>query len=173
MCRKPEKHGGARECRAAIRLRPGYAPAYVNLADLYRAEGRDGEAESVLREGLAAAPDDAALHHALGLLLVRRGRAAEALAELERAVQLDANDARYAYVLGIALHSAGHTERALAVLETARTRRPGDRDVLMALATINRDRGNAAAAREYAAQLSAVDPDDPGVRSLRQQLGMR
>ena len=39
-----------------IRLHPGFVPAYANLADLLRQQGRDGDGERVLQQGLAAAP---------------------------------------------------------------------------------------------------------------------
>ncbi|MFP5286035.1 MAG: ammonia-forming cytochrome c nitrite reductase subunit c552, partial [Thermoanaerobaculia bacterium] len=85
--------------RNALRLDPGFAPAYVNLADLYRLQGRDAEGEALLRQ----APDEAGVHHALGLLLVRLGRLDEALPELARAVELAPGEARYAYVYEVAL----------------------------------------------------------------------
>src|SRR5439155_608904 len=42
--------------RRAVRLQPSFMPPYVNLADLYRAQGRDPEGERVLREALAREP---------------------------------------------------------------------------------------------------------------------
>ncbi len=59
------------EYKAALRLSPQYAPAAANLAELYRRLGRETDAEAVLRAGLAASPQDAGLHYALGLTLVR------------------------------------------------------------------------------------------------------
>ena len=97
-------------------MEPGYAPAYANLADLYRTQGRDDEGERVLREGLLAAPDSAEIHHAMGLLLVRAKRNDEAMSFLERAAELRPGEARYGYVLGVALHSTGESDRALTVL---------------------------------------------------------
>jgi Flp pilus assembly protein TadD len=91
--------GAEASYRNALRLDPGFAPAYVNLADLYRLQGRDAEGETLLRR----APDDASVHHALGLLLVRLGRLDEALPELARAVELAPGEARYAYVYEVAL----------------------------------------------------------------------
>lgn len=38
------------EYRRAIALDPTYQQAYANLADLYRARGVDGEAETVLKQ---------------------------------------------------------------------------------------------------------------------------
>ena len=71
----------------------------MNLADLYRARGRDAEGERILREGLKIAPKNAILHHALGLALVRMKRADAALGEFERATLLEPENARFAYVL--------------------------------------------------------------------------
>ena len=68
-----------RKCKAAIRLDPLFLPAYVNLADLYRASGRDADGERILREGLKVAPNTAMLHYALGLALVRMKHTEDAL----------------------------------------------------------------------------------------------
>ena len=78
--------GAIAEYRKAIELDPTYVQAYANLADLYRARGVDGEAEAVLRSGIAKTPDAAALHHALGLVLVRQKRTADALQRIGRGV---------------------------------------------------------------------------------------
>jgi tetratricopeptide (TPR) repeat protein len=158
-----------RELATAIRIAPWFVPGYVNLADLYRATGRDGEGETLLRRAVAIAPENADAHHALGLLLVRQHRLDDALIELERATTLRP-DARNAYVLGVALHSVGKTARAVEVLDAAHDRHPGDRDVLVALVTINRDRGAMEDARRQADALVALAPDDPGARRLRDEL---
>ena len=159
------------EYRRAIRMAPGFAPAYVNLADLYRALGRDGEGEQVLREGMRAVPGGAALHHALGLLLVREKKTPQALVELKKATELDARNPRFAYVYAVALESSGRIEQALAALRAAHAMRPSDRDVLIALATFSRKKGDVAAALAYARQLAAQNPADTGAQQLLQELG--
>jgi len=72
------------EYKAALRLSPRYAPAAINLADLYRQLGRDGDGENVLRAAVAASPQDAGLHHALGLTLTRLKRPDQALGSRRR-----------------------------------------------------------------------------------------
>jgi len=90
------------EYRAALQLDRGFVPAWANLADLMRMLGREAEVESTLREGLSVAPDAAALHHALGLSLVRQQRSSEALSELRRATELDPTNQRFKYVYDVA-----------------------------------------------------------------------
>jgi len=90
------------EYRAALQLDRGFVPAWANLADLMRMLGREAEVESTLREGLSVAPDAAALHHALGLSLVRQQRRSEALRELRRATELDPANQRFKYVYDVA-----------------------------------------------------------------------
>ena len=147
---------GEEELKAAIRLDPFFIPAYVNLADLYRARGRDAEGESILQDGLKVAPKNAMLHHALGLVFVRMKRMDQALRELERATGLEPGNARFAYVYGVALHSTGKVEAAMARLEKALLAHPNDRDILQALASFNEARGDAAAAKKYAERYQKV-----------------
>jgi Flp pilus assembly protein TadD len=158
------------EYSAARRLDPSFTPAAVNLADLLRATGDEARAEQVLRDALAADPGSAAARHALGLALVRQGRRSEALAELARAVELAPDDARHATVYAVALHGAGRVPEALAVLAATHERRPLDRDVLVTLATLQRDAGDRAAALRHARALLALAPDDPAARALVEEL---
>ena len=96
------------EYRAALALDPRFVPAWANLADLRRLQGREAEVEASLREGLKLTPDAAALHHSLGLSLVRQQRKAEALRELKRATDLEPGNARYKYVYDVAAAELGH-----------------------------------------------------------------
>lgn len=145
------------ELAAALRLDPSFTPARVNLADLYRAVGRDADGERVLREGLASFPDEAALHHALGLRLVRAERLADAMVSLRRAADLAPESPRYAWVYAIALDSAGRSGEALRVLRASRARHPADRDTLVALVDLLRQRGDGPAAAGYAQDLASLD----------------
>ena len=94
----------------------------MNLADLHRAAGRDAEGLGVLQRALEIHPENAELHHALGLLLVRIDQADKALLALRRASELAPEHARYAYVLAVALQSRGEIDAARRAVEPFRGR---------------------------------------------------
>jgi Flp pilus assembly protein TadD len=158
------------EYRTALKLMPAFGAAYVNLADLYRMQSRDVEGEKVLRQGVAASPRDAGIHHSLGLTLVRLKRLPEAIAELKRAAELAPGDPRYAYVYGMALDAAGDAKRAMQTLKAASARHPGSRNLLEALVTVSAKAGDAASANDALRRLEALSPGDPRTRALLKDL---
>ncbi|HLN49177.1 MAG TPA: tetratricopeptide repeat protein [Steroidobacteraceae bacterium] len=159
------------QLRAALALDRKFAPGYVNLSDLLRAQRRDAQAEEILRDGLKQAPGAAALHYALGLTLVRLGRSVDALAELKRAAKLAPDDARFAYVYAVGLNGAGKSAAALAEIERALAHEPDNRDLLNAAITFRRDSGDAVGARRYAERMLQSYPDDPDAKALMRELG--
>jgi predicted CXXCH cytochrome family protein len=150
----------------AIQIAPRFVPAMINLADLYRQQGRDQDGLAVLQNAVETAPNLAEAHFALGLAKVRQSAPREAVAALTRAAELAPDTPRYAYVLAIALNSNGRWLDALKVLREAHDRAPYDRDLLYALATINRDRKLTQAAITYARKLVALDPSDEQAQQL-------
>ncbi|MCP4382964.1 MAG: tetratricopeptide repeat protein [Hyphomicrobiales bacterium] len=158
------------EYLAALQLSEQFAPAAVNLADLYRALGANDRAEEVLLKGISVSPDDPGLHHALGLTLVRMDRSSEALAELQLAMELDETNDRYAYVYAVALHSTGDPAGAIDLLAKYVIEHPGNREILLALVAFNRDAGDIASALQYAEQLLELSPDDPQISRLVDEL---
>jgi Flp pilus assembly protein TadD len=148
------------EFKAALRLSPQYAVAAVNLADLYRAVGRDSDGLDVLRTALVASPRDAALHYALGLALVRLKKVDEALKELQRAAALAPDQSQYAYAYAVGLKSNGDAINAIAVLKQNLIRHPADRNTLIALISFYRELGNKDAATDYARRLVKAFPSD-------------
>jgi Flp pilus assembly protein TadD len=162
-----------RELQTALHLDSSYVPAMVNLADLYRIQHREAEAQNVLEKAIAVAPTAAEPIHALGLLKARLGQQREALDLFAKAAMLQPATARYAYVYGVALHSYGEVEKAIAVLKKAHDARPTDRDVLIGLITFQRDKGDFRAAASYADKLLQLSPDDTQVVALRNSLNQQ
>ena len=73
-------------------------------------------------------------------------------------------------VYAIALNSVGRSEEAIAVLEQTHDRLPGNRDILVKLVMMNRDRGNIESAIDYAEKLARLSADDPNLQRLIDQL---
>ena len=153
--------------RTALRLDQRFTPARANLADLYRAQGRESEAEAELEAGLAIDPESADLHFALGLARVRAHRLQAAIESLARAAELAPEHGRYAYVHAVALDSAGRTGEALPILEAAQGRDPANREILVALVQFNAKLGQREAAGRWLDRLATLAPGDPTVEQLR------
>ena len=156
--------------RTALVLDDTYLPALLNLADVFRARGRDDLGEETLLAALEQHPEASELHHAVGLLKVREGNLDEALSWLERAASSSPENVRFTYVYGVALGSSGELAQAVQVLDGALVAHPFDRDLLTGLATYSRDLGELDAAIGYAKRLVEVLPDDAGARQLLSQL---
>ena len=76
----------------------------------------------------------------------------------------------FTYAYALALNKTGQSAQAIRVLITALARHPGDRDILFALAALERDAGELAAARQHARQLVERDPNDGEARALQESL---
>ena len=102
---------------------------------------------------------------------MRAKRLPEALPAFKRATELDPDATRYAYVYAVALNSSDQSQAAIAELERAHARRPGDVEIVSALATMSRDRGDRDAALAWARKLVELAPQNPQARALLESLG--
>ena len=160
--------------RKALDLDRAFTPARVNLADLYRALGREPEAKAELEQGLTLARTNAEradLHHARGLAAVRAGQMDVALDHLASAARLAPAQTHYAWVYAVALDGVGRTPAAIAVLEGAQHRAPRNRDLLVALVRYQAKQGDTAAARDWLDALRAAAPGDPALQQLEAAAG--
>ena len=94
----------------------------------------------------------------------------EGLVSLERASQLAPKISRYSYVYGIALNGQGRSKEAVQVMSRALMGDRNDRDLLFALATINRDLGRLEDARGFAQRLVLAFPEDTAAAQLKRSL---
>jgi tetratricopeptide (TPR) repeat protein len=154
----------------SLQMEPRSIVARINTVDVLRMQGEEVRAEELLRDGLRRTPDNAALRHSLGLLLVRTDRPDEGVDELREAAQLAPDLSRYVYVLGIALNSFGRSDEAIQVFRDARERFDTDFDIAWALATILRDRGEYQEAVAIAAELVYRHPGNQDVAALLQSM---
>jgi predicted CXXCH cytochrome family protein len=157
----------------AIEEAPYFVPAYVNLADLDRMEGRDDDAVARLREALALAPETATVRYALGLALHRTGHAQEALAEFARAAQSAPDQPQLTLAWALSLDAAGRRGEAIDALAAAIDEERGSGDLRHALVSLLRDDGQLEQARGRLQQWLEQSPDDPRAKSLAAELGGR
>jgi predicted Zn-dependent protease len=130
--------GAARRMRSGgPSLDSGFVPAWVNLADYLRATGDETAAGAALRDGLRHSPDNASLHYALGLTLIRQRQIPGALDEFKAAARLAPGDAHMGYVYGVALHDTGNPRAGVAQLMDVLKGHPDNVEVLQALAAMH------------------------------------
>ena len=118
----------------ARKLAPNYLPAMLNLADVYRARGRDDLGEPLLREALRMYPRSGDAYHMLGLLHDRTSRTPESVALFRQASQLAPDNPQYALVHAVSLAETGELAQAIGVLEAALRRFPANAALEQALA---------------------------------------
>ena len=82
---------------------PSFAGPHVNLAIVYRREGRDDEAEAALGRALEIAPGHAVANNELGVLYREQGEFGQAEAAYRRAIAGDPEYALAHYNLGVLL----------------------------------------------------------------------
>jgi tetratricopeptide (TPR) repeat protein len=152
--------------RRSIALDPSFAPAYANLADLKRTQGDEAGCLTILQQGLELLPEEASLHHALGLALTRQRRYNQAIPALATAARLAPDNPRYAYVHGVALASTGNTDGGIKVLKRAHKRHPTNIDILIAIIQYLRQAGQTDAAKPYEDTLRKHAGRDPAIRQL-------
>ena len=89
---------------------------------------------------------------------------------VRKAAEIESNSARYGYVYAVALNATGRPDRAIEVLAGVLENNPKDRDVLIALITINRDRGMPKRALQYAEKLITAYPQHQMAHRLIMEL---
>jgi len=150
----------------SLRIEPSYVPALLNLADYYRANGREPEADKLLKKALEVAPDSGAVQYSYALSMIRGGDYQGSLKHLKLSTeQIDASP-RYVYVYAVALDELGQLEQAIAVLKAADERWPNQYDLLITLVTYIEKTEDSSSALRYLGRLTAIAPNAPEVKDM-------
>jgi len=150
--------------KEALRLQPYFVPAYVNFANFYQKSGNEKAAFEVFRQGVGVLPDDASLHHALGLWYVRHKNPDQALQHIKTAAELEPDNARYQYVYAIAL-AERDVKAAIVILEASLKKHTGDVATLYALSSYYETLGQSASAQHYLQRAEALRNFVPKINS--------
>lgn len=104
------------DLKLALKRNPSWVPGLVNLADLYRASGRDAQAGGLLQQAIALSPRTAQVRIATALWHVRQGNMGSALSLLAEGHR-SGPEAGIGYVYAVALSSAGQADKAMDVVD--------------------------------------------------------
>lgn len=107
--------------KTAARLDPGYADAWLSLADLFRQKGELDKALPSVLQALALSPASFAVLCMAADIEMARGNSREAVGYLRRAIEIQADSAEAWAKLGIALVLCGDSIPAIDALEKAHT----------------------------------------------------
>jgi tetratricopeptide (TPR) repeat protein/mono/diheme cytochrome c family protein len=154
----------------AIRLKPSYANARVNLGILLQTQGRIAEAISQFRAAIAADAGSFEAHLNLGTALTGTPELAEAAEQLQRAVAIDDGSAEAHNNLAVALGSLGRLTDAIAHLERAIEIDPRYADAHSNLGFALAQAGRRAEALAHLQQALRINPDHAGAREHLSQL---
>jgi tetratricopeptide (TPR) repeat protein len=159
---KGRTDGAVSQFQEAIRLKPGYASARVNLGIALLSQGHADEAIGQFQEAIRLKPDDARAHNNLGNALDKQGRTGEAISQYQETIRLKPDDAGARYNLGSALLSQGRTGEAISQFQETIRLKPDDADarVNLGIALFNQGRtGEAISQYQEAIRLKPDDAD--------------
>jgi tetratricopeptide (TPR) repeat protein len=150
----------------AIAHAPGfYLEAQGNKASSLLSLQRTAEAEAVLRDILAVAPQDRTALETIGQLLVASGRAAETEPFVRTLLTLSPDDPDLHFTLGGLMARAERYEDALASLGEALRLRPDYAQALHAKGIIHYDSARFDESLPFVERAAALAPDDPEIVS--------
>jgi Tfp pilus assembly protein PilF/mono/diheme cytochrome c family protein len=142
-----------------LQRNPDDVSLHDDIATLYMAVGRTGEAIAQFSESVRLTPEAAAGYFNLGTALAAAGRIDESIAQFGRALQLQPDYALALNNLGSVLVAKGQTEEAVAQYRRALGISPGNIDALNnignALSRLNR----LDEALDYLRRALAIDPE--------------
>lgn len=102
----------------SIRIEPFFAPAYLNLAELYRRKKNEMASITILKQGLQTIPDHGQMLYSLGLAHIRTKQGDKAIKYFEQATQASPNNANFHYIYGLSLENT-QAEKAQKAINSA------------------------------------------------------
>jgi tetratricopeptide (TPR) repeat protein len=142
-----------------LRQDPGSTQTLLDLSDLLIEMHRWDEAGEKIRRAIELAPEDPASHFCYGRWLLHRGRDEQAIAALKRSLQLDPTFPGAHLLLGELHHRRQELADARQHLRAELMLRPEEQQILMDLANLLIDVGEARAAVACLKRLTQLVPD--------------
>ena len=171
MLREGSVQEALEQFRLATSEEPWLALAHTHLGTAYMQDGAFGPAEASLSRALELEPDDVDALGNLGLLFATMpGRNADARRLFERAVRAEPNSAVAQANLGTWYLNNGYASAAIDRLQAAVALAPTYVGGMINLALAYARTGEYAAARRYAEQALALEPDNAAALQILEAL---
>lgn len=161
--------GAAEAFQRAVDLAPGDAGGWASLGLMLATADRSDEAIDALRRAVEIDPGQTAAARNLGLSLMKAGRPADAREVYKSLAAQLPQDADVMAWLGHASAAADDIETAFAAYTRALQIKPGNQNVELTLALVERDLGLFSASRGRFERLLTARPDDPVLRFAQAQ----
>ena len=126
----------ANRFRQVLEIKPAYAYAHLQLANVLARLEQSEEAVHHCREVLRLQSDSVDAHFGLGRLLAAKGELDEAILHYEQAVRLVPDSSQYRYALGAALTTTGRAPEAVPHFRQMLEQQPESVSALNALAWV-------------------------------------
>jgi tetratricopeptide (TPR) repeat protein len=149
---------------------PSTAPGEDLIGFIYAAAGQQDEAITHFRKSIQKAPDFAAAHYHLGVVLWLKKDQANALQELQSAVRFNPNVIDYRYRLGAAYIETGSNDKAVTELKAAVDLDANRADVWQQLGLAEQRTNDLASAVDAYGKAVALSPKDHALRDSYAQL---
>lgn len=161
--------GAAEAFQHAVDQSPEDAGAWASLGLMLATADRSDDAIDALRRAVEIDPRQTGAARNLGLSLMKAGRPAEAAAVYKSLAAEAPDDADLLGWLGHACAAADDIDTAYAAYVRALQIRPGNQNLELTLALVERDLGLFPASRNRFERLLADRPDDPVLRFAQAQ----
>ena len=128
----------AEQCyQEAIKVKPGYADAYINLSIALRMQQRYEDAANMLEQAFQINPGDVYIHYNLGVLAKVQGRHELAISHFLKVLAMDANMLDAYYDLADTYLNKGDKASARALASRAAEKFPQEADLAILIANID------------------------------------
>jgi tetratricopeptide (TPR) repeat protein len=156
----------AESYRAALKIDGLFFMAKVNLATVYNQQGRNSDAEKLLKEVILENPEISQVNYSLALLLAEMGKNDESRKYFLKAVELMPEQPRILYNLALFENSQGNPDKAEEYLIKALNEEPDNYDFLYAACTLFLEHNQKLKALEYAKRIVKKFPQNPAGQQL-------
>jgi len=165
-----DKKSAEKHYRAAIEAEPIFMPPKVNLAELYRQEKDESQANNILEKALTVNPEANPINYALGMSLIRQGKKQQALDYLEKAATLGEPNADTIYAHALLLQDLGKSNEAIDQLLIVYSHTPSNPDISYSLSQAYLAENDFINALTYARKLAELVPGNPQMEAMVEQI---